>query len=74
MKLKKAVFNPRTQIYSRNSSLTVRGFQPTKVYRFYCVRISEKGLYPRSVDVTCADGMSSIEINRLNRKTSLSYF
>jgi hypothetical protein len=35
----------------------LRGFKPNKVYRFYCVRVSEQGLYPRSVDITCVDGM-----------------
>ncbi|UJR28562.1 hypothetical protein I4U23_009795 [Adineta vaga] len=51
----RAVFNPLTQLYSRNSSITLRGFKPNKVYRFYCVRVSEQGIYSRSVDIKCAD-------------------
>ena len=50
------MFNPQTQIYSQNSSITLRGFKPKHVYRFYCVRVSENGLYSRSIDITCVDG------------------
>jgi hypothetical protein len=53
----KAVFNPQTQVYSRNSSITLRGFKPSNIYRFYCVRVSEQGIYSRSVDITCVDCM-----------------
>ncbi len=51
------MFNRQTQIYNQNSSITLRGFKPNNVYRFYCVRVSEQGLYSRSVDITCVKGM-----------------
>ncbi|CAF3221282.1 unnamed protein product [Rotaria socialis] len=51
----KASFNPFTQVYNRNSSITLRGFKPDKSYRFYCVRVSEQGIYSRSVDIICVD-------------------
>ncbi|CAF1076010.1 unnamed protein product [Rotaria sp. Silwood1] len=51
----KPSFNDFTQIYSRNSSITLRGFKAHQIYRFYCVRVSEQGIYSRSVDITCVD-------------------
>ncbi|CAF0895692.1 unnamed protein product [Adineta ricciae] len=51
----KAVFNSATQVYSRNSSITLRGFKPNNVYRFYCVRVSEQGIYSRPVDIKCVN-------------------
>ncbi|CAF4132619.1 unnamed protein product [Rotaria sordida] len=51
----KPSFNVFTQIYSQNSSITLRGFKLNQTYRFYCVRVSEQGVYSRSVDITCVD-------------------
>ncbi|CAF1023509.1 unnamed protein product [Adineta ricciae] len=60
----KPVFNLQTQIYSRNTSMTLRGFKPNNVYRFYCVRVSEQGLYSRSIDIACVDKPSlDLEVN-----------
>jgi hypothetical protein len=74
----KPVFNPATQIYSRNSSITVRGFRPNRAYRFYCVRVSEQGIYARSVEITCvdsmyrADGWTTVHMNRWLVSSSIS--
>ena len=46
-----------TQIHSRNSSITLRGFKPDNIYRFYCVRASEQGIYSRSIDINCDASM-----------------
>ncbi|CAF0830837.1 unnamed protein product [Adineta steineri] len=72
----KPVFNLQTQINSRNSSITLRGFKPNKVYRFYCVRISDQGLYSRSVDITCTDTPSldlEINLNGADTNDKISY-
>ncbi|CAF1068038.1 unnamed protein product [Adineta steineri] len=72
----KAVFNPLTQVYSRNSSITLRGFKSDKVYRFYCVRVSEQGIYSRSVEITCVSVPSldlEISSNGLDTDKSVSY-
>ncbi|CAF4449669.1 unnamed protein product, partial [Adineta steineri] len=72
----KAVFNPLTQVYSRNSSITLRGFKSDKVYRFYCVRVSEQGIYSRSVEIICVSVPSldlEINSNGLDTDKSVSY-
>lgn len=51
------MFNLKTQVFNRNSLITLRGFKPNNVYRFYCVRVSDRGLYSRSIDITCVNSM-----------------
>lgn len=60
MKLNKTderVIDKQNQIHSKNSTIKLEGFQPEKTYRFYCVRVSEEGVYSNSIDITCANGM-----------------
>ena len=55
-KTQQPIYDPETHLYSQTSILILKGFQPGQVYRFYCVRESIRGLYSRSVDVTCYPG------------------
>ena len=48
--------------------MIVRGFKAGKIYRFYCVRASEQGLYSRSIDVTCVDSKFAIERKNISIK------
>lgn len=67
----KPLFQTKTQLYSQNTTLVLRDFKPNQVYRFYCVRVSDKGLYTRSVDITCANGI--IDHDVLNEKRNEFY-
>lgn len=42
---------------SRNTSITLRGFQPERTYRFYCVRNSDGRIYSQSVVVNCTKSL-----------------
>ncbi|CAF3375104.1 unnamed protein product [Rotaria socialis] len=72
----KPVFNLKTQVYNRNSSITLRGFKPKHVYRFYCVRVSDHGLYSHSIDIRCVNTPVldvEIDLNESNVDKKLSY-
>ncbi|CAF4671196.1 unnamed protein product, partial [Rotaria sp. Silwood2] len=58
----KPVFDSKTQVYSRNSSIALQGFKPNNNYRFYCVRVSDHGLYSHSIVITCV-GAPSLDLN-----------
>ena len=62
-----------TRIAVRNISIKLSGFEPNKVYRFYCVCVSDRGLYSKGVDITCANGMYQeiyIDFLKLERNRS----
>ncbi|CAF4523047.1 unnamed protein product [Rotaria sp. Silwood1] len=72
----KPVFDSKTLVYSRNSSIVLGGFKPNKNYRFYCVRVSDHGLYSHSIVITCVDAPSlnlNIDLSESNTGNEISY-
>jgi len=48
----------------QNTSITLRGFQPDKTYRFYCVRNSDGRIYSQSRSINCTKSLLLIQTNK----------